>query len=37
MATETPPARPVPLDKSHDLSAFDCGAEPLNQYLRKYA
>ena len=28
---------PVPLEKSHDLSAFDCGASPLNDYLRKYA
>lgn len=37
MATETPLPRPVPLDKGHDLSAFDCGAPALNDYLRKYA
>jgi GNAT superfamily N-acetyltransferase len=37
MATETPLPKPVPLDRSHDLSAFDCGAPALNDYLRKYA
>ena len=37
MATETPLNKLVPLDKSHDLSAFDCGAPALNDYLRKYA
>ena len=37
MTTEAPPPRPVPLDRSHDLSAFDCGAAALNDYLRKYA
>lgn len=31
------PSKPVPLDSSFDLSAFDCGSSPLNEYLRKYA
>jgi len=31
------PCKAVPLEKGHDLSAFDCGAIPLNEYLRKYA
>ena len=26
-----------PLDKSHDRDSFDCGVEPLNAYLKKYA
>jgi GNAT superfamily N-acetyltransferase len=26
-----------PLDKSHDRSSFDCGVQPLNDYLKKYA
>lgn len=25
------------LDKSHDVAGFDCGKEPLNQYVHKYA
>ena len=29
--------KPVPLDKGHDLSTFDCGLQHLNDYLRKYA
>lgn len=37
MATPPPPASPVPLARNHDLSAFDCGADALNDYLRKYA
>jgi GNAT superfamily N-acetyltransferase len=37
MTTEQLPARPVPLAKGHDLSAFDCGAPALDEYLRKYA
>ena len=37
MTTEAPLPSPVPLDKSHDLSAFDCGAPALNDYLHKYA
>jgi GNAT superfamily N-acetyltransferase len=28
---------PVPIDKHHNTSFFDCGVEPLNEYLRKYA
>jgi GNAT superfamily N-acetyltransferase len=32
-----PLLKPVPLDEAHDASAFDCGAQPLNDYLRKYA
>jgi predicted N-acetyltransferase YhbS len=26
-----------PLDKLQDRTSFDCGAEPLNDYLKKYA
>ena len=37
MTTEAPLPSPVPLDKSHDLSAFDCGAAALNDYLHNYA
>jgi GNAT superfamily N-acetyltransferase len=29
--------REAPLAKSHDRSAFDCGDDVLNQYLRRYA
>jgi predicted N-acetyltransferase YhbS len=32
-----PLSSPVPLEASHDLSAFDCGASALNEYLKKYA
>lgn len=28
---------PVPLAKEHDTSGFDCGVEPLNDYLRRFA
>ena len=28
---------PLPIAKEHDTSSFDCGAEPLNEYLRRYA
>jgi GNAT superfamily N-acetyltransferase len=37
MATEPPLPRPVPLDRSHGLTAFDCGTPALNDYLRKHA
>src|SRR5438309_2135439 len=37
MATPLPLQGPVPLEKSHDVDQFDCGAAPLNDYLRKYA
>jgi len=37
MGVEGPLKRPSPLEKGHDLSAFDCGVESLNDYLRKYA
>ena len=37
MATEEPLGGPVPLERDHDLSHFDCGVEPLNDYLKKYA
>jgi ribosomal protein S18 acetylase RimI-like enzyme len=33
----TPRLRIVPLDGTHDRSAFDCGVEPLNRYLREQA
>jgi predicted N-acetyltransferase YhbS len=29
--------KPVALEKGHDYSAFDCGVQPLNDYLRKHA
>src|SRR5207249_3820632 len=32
-----PLGSPVPLEAGHDLSAFDCGAPALNEYLKKYA
>ena len=28
---------PVLLNASHDVESFDCGAEPLNTYLKKFA
>lgn len=28
---------PMPLSREHDRVSFDCGVEPLNEYLRKYA
>lgn len=28
---------PVPITKDHDTESFDCGVEPLNDYLKKYA
>jgi len=37
MASEDPLGKPVPLEQSHDLSSFDCGVQPLNEYLRRYA
>jgi predicted N-acetyltransferase YhbS len=38
MDKEKPPLdSPIPLDASHDLSAFDCGVPALNSYLKKFA
>jgi GNAT superfamily N-acetyltransferase len=37
MATMPPLQGPVLLEKSHDVSRFDCGATPLNDYLQKHA
>ena len=39
MTDGDPLARPrvEKLDKSHDLTEFDCGAEPLNNYLKRFA
>lgn len=37
MAKPTQLQTPIPLDKSHDFSTFDCGSAPLNEYLRKHA
>jgi GNAT superfamily N-acetyltransferase len=37
MATDPVPRKPVPLTRHHDLTAFDCGAPALNDYLRKHA
>lgn len=28
---------PVPITSDHDVSAFDCGKDPLNIYLQRYA
>ncbi len=37
MSEPEPLERPVTVEAGHDLSAFDCGAPALNDYLRKYA
>src|SRR5260370_5474415 len=37
MAEAAPPIAPVPIEPSHDVAAFDCGAAALNDYLRKHA
>jgi predicted N-acetyltransferase YhbS len=38
MDTEKLPlASPIPLDATHDLSAFDCEVPALNSYLKKFA
>lgn len=37
MATTPPLHGPVPLEKNHEVSGFDCGAAPLNDFLRKHA
>ena len=37
MATTPPLHGPVPLEKHHEVSGFDCGAAPLNEFLRKHA
>ena len=31
------PNSPAPLGKDHEAASFDCGVEPLNLYLRKFA
>jgi GNAT superfamily N-acetyltransferase len=31
------PKNPILLDRHHDVSDFDCGAEPLNNYLKNFA
>ena len=30
-------AAPVPLGRSHQCDAFDCGSPPLNAYLKRFA
>jgi GNAT superfamily N-acetyltransferase len=37
MATQDPLTSPVPLEKNHDVSTFDCGVEPLNEFLHRFA
>jgi predicted N-acetyltransferase YhbS len=37
MDERAPLASPVPLDATHDLSAFNCGVPALNNYLKKFA
>ena len=37
MPTEPAFPKPVPLQKHHELTAFDCGAAALNEYLQNYA
>jgi GNAT superfamily N-acetyltransferase len=37
MAATPPLLGPVPLEKDHNVSAFECGAAPLNDFLRKHA
>jgi GNAT superfamily N-acetyltransferase len=28
---------PVPIERQHDATSFDCGEESLNEYIKKYA
>src|SRR5262245_24396139 len=37
MASNIPLGPIEAINRSHDLSAFDCGQSALNEYLRKYA
>jgi GNAT superfamily N-acetyltransferase len=37
MATTPPLLGPLLLEKHHDVSLFNCGAAPLDDYLRKHA
>src|SRR5579864_8574308 len=37
MATMPPLQGPVPLERSHEVSGFACGALPLDEYIRKHA
>lgn len=37
MSQTTDYPSPRPLEKKFDREVFDCGVEPLNEYLRKYA
>src|SRR5713226_3708062 len=37
MATDIPLEAVAPLSRKHDLSGFDFGQPPLNEYLHKYA
>jgi GNAT superfamily N-acetyltransferase len=37
MATAPPLHGPVPLEKDHEVSGFDCDAAPLNDFLRRHA
>jgi hypothetical protein len=37
MTTEPPLHSPVPLEPTHDVAGFDCGAAPLNDYLHRFA
>lgn len=34
---ELPLNAPEPLTREHDYQTFDCGSEPLNEYLRRFA
>ncbi len=34
---EPPLNAPEPLTREHDCLTFDCGSEPLNEYLRRFA
>lgn len=37
MPDSIPLTGPLPLEAEHDRSMFDCGSEPLNEYLHKHA
>ncbi len=37
MAEASPLIAPVPIESTHNVAAFDCGAAALNDYLRKHA
>lgn len=37
MSDRPPLSRPIPINRGHDRSLFDCGVEALNDYLKRFA